>query len=107
MLGEHVKTSAIVEAYRAGDPATCKAVNRSAEVLGIAIANWVTLLSLDAVIIGGGITEALGEPYVKQIRESFDRDVFPDELRSCEITVTKLAADAGLLGAALLAREAN
>ncbi len=107
VLGKQVATSAIAEAYRAGDPATCDLVNRSAELLGIAIANWVTLLSLDAVIIGGGITEALGEPYVKHIRESFDRDVFPDELRSCEIAVTKLAADAGLLGAALLAREAS
>ena len=107
VLGEQLKTSAIAEAYRAGDPATCDTVNRSADLLGIAIANWVTLLSLDAVIIGGGITEALGEPYVKHIRESFDRDVFPDELRTCEISVTTLAADAGLLGAALLAREAS
>ncbi len=107
VLGEQVKTSAIAEAYRAGDPATSDTVNRSADLLGIAIANWVTLLSLDAVIIGGGITEALGEPYVKHIRESFDRDVFPDELRTCEISVTTLAADAGLLGAALLAREAS
>ncbi len=107
VLGAQVTTAALAEAYHAGDPATCDVVNRSAELLGIAIANWVTLLSLDAVIIGGGITEALGEPYVKNIRASFDRDVFPDELRSCEIAVTTLAADAGLLGAALLARDAS
>ena len=82
-------------------------LNRGAELLGVAIANLVTMLSLDAVIIGGGITEAIGEPYVNHIRASFDRDVFPDELRSCEIAVTTLAADAGLLGAALLARDAS
>ncbi len=107
VLGAKTTTSAIAEAYRAGDQTTCDAVNRSAELLGVAIANWVTMLSLDAVIIGGGITEALGEPYIKHIRESFNRDVFPDELRTCEISLTTLAADAGLLGAALLARQAS
>ncbi len=106
-LGGEVTTTQIAEAYQAGDTATCDVVNHGAALLGITIANWVTVLSLDAVIIGGGITEALGAAYLQRIRESFDRDVFPDELRSCEITVTRLAADAGLLGAALLARDVS
>jgi len=104
VLGASVTTRQIATAYTNGDPATCDVVNRSAELLGIAIANWVTALSLGAVIIGGGMTEALGEPYLARIRDSFDRDVFPDELRACELVITTLTADAGLLGAALLAR---
>ena len=107
VLGESTTTAQIAEAYREGDTTVCDLVNRGADLLGITIANWVTVLSLEAVIIGGGMTEALGEPYVTRIRESFDRDVFPDELRTCEFTVTRLAADAGLLGAALLARDVS
>ena len=99
-------TTTIAEAYSAGDPLTCEVVHRSAELLGIAIANWVTVLSLDTVIVGGGITEALGEPYVRKIRDAFEADVFPDLLRECDLRMTSLAADSALLGAALLAREA-
>ena len=57
-----------------------------------------------ADITGGGITEALGEPFLSRIRESFKRDVFPAERRGCDLVMTRLRADAGLLGAALLAR---
>jgi glucokinase len=105
VLGAEVTTQQIATAYTEGEPATCDVVNRSADFLGIAIANWVTSLSLGAVVIGGGMTEALGAPYFARIRASFDRDVFPDELRACELVMTALCADAGLLGAAMLARE--
>ena len=64
----------------------------------------MTVLSLKTVVIGGGLTEALGAPYLKRIRRSFERDVFPDRCREAELLPTMLAADAGLLGAALLAR---
>ena len=104
VLGATITTAEIAEAYADDDPATCEVVNQSADLLGIAIANWVTVLSLGTVVLGGGMTEALGEPYLARIRESFDRDVFPDELRACELLMTALRADAGLLGAALLAR---
>ncbi len=105
VLGASITTRQIAKAYTQSHPATCDVVNHSAELLGIAIANWVTVLSLGTVILGGGMTESLGDRYLARIRESFDRDVFPDELRACELVMTTLAADAGLLGAAMLARE--
>jgi glucokinase len=105
-LGENLDTAAIARGYRDGDARIRDVIDDSARLLGIAIANWVTVLSLDTVILGGGITEALGEPYADRIRESFRRDVFPDALRDCEILITHLEADAAIYGAALLAREA-
>ena len=86
---------------------TCRIIARGADLLGIAIANFVTFLAMDTVIIGGGITEALGERYLDLIRKAFERDVFPARCRDCRIVATKLKADAGLLGAALLARDAS
>ena len=80
-------------------------MDHAADLLGITIANWVTVLSLETVIIGGGITEALGNPYLERIRASFEANVFPARARDCELLMTQLAADSGLLGAALLARE--
>ncbi len=96
----------LAEAYRGGDPLTRRVINHAADLLGVAIANWVTVLSLRTVLVGGGITEALGEPYLDRIRRRFARHVFPDRLGGCELLMTTLKADAALLGAALLARLA-
>lgn len=99
-----IDTKTIAADYDSGSMITRRVVDHAADLLGIAIANWVTVLSLKTVIIGGGITEALGGPYLDRIRESFVANVFPDRCRDCELLMTQLGPDAGLLGAALLAR---
>ncbi len=95
----------LAEAYKAKDALALAVIDESARLMGIAIANMVTLLSLKTVILGGGVTEALGDSYFAAVRKGFDGDVFPPTLRACELRMTRLAADSGLLGAALLARE--
>ncbi len=88
-----------------GDPLAQRIAEHSARMVGIAAANAATLLSLDGVILGGGGAEALGEWYLSRVRRAFDEAVFPEELRQCAIVATELRDNAGLLGAALLARE--
>ena len=103
--GVTIDMGMLAEAYAAGDALTQQVVHRAADLLGIAIANWVTVLALDTVIVGGGMTEALGEPYLQQIRRSFEATVFPARSRACRLVSTQLKGDAGPLGAALLARQ--
>ena len=100
-----IESAALAQAYGEGDPLTRRVVDRAADLLGVAIANWVTVLSLTTVVVGGGITEVLGNPYLERITGSFQANVFPPQLQACALRMTELAADAGLLGAALLARE--
>ncbi|MDY7109547.1 MAG: ROK family protein [Planctomycetota bacterium] len=100
-------TEQIKSAYEAGDALAVDVIHRAADRLGVAIANFVTMLAMRTVFIGGGITEALGEPYLDRVRASFLTDVFPARCRDCRLVMTKLAADSGLLGAALLARRAT
>lgn len=94
------------QAYKQRNPLALKVVHEAADLLGVAIANWITALSLDTVIIGGGVTEAFGRPYLNRIRASFQKHVFPKRCRRCALLMTHLKDDAGLLGAALLASEA-
>jgi glucokinase len=101
-----IGTDEIATAYKQNDPLTVEVVNEAADLLGTAIANNVTMLAMKTVIIGGGVTETLGQPYLDRIRRSFDRNVFPPRSRQCDLRMTQLAADSGLLGAALLGREA-
>jgi glucokinase len=87
------------------DEIITKVVDSGARRIGTAIANTITLLSLDRVVLGGGIVEALGEQYVDLIREQFYADVFPAHCKQCELCTTKLGPDAGLLGAASLLQK--
>jgi glucokinase len=94
----------LARGYAAKDALTVEVIHHAADMLGVAIANCVTLLAIDTVLIGGGVTEALGEPWVARIHASFERHVFPERSREARFFMTELRENAGLLGAALLAR---
>jgi glucokinase len=74
-------------------------------MLGVGIASAVTLLGLQRVVLGGGLTEAMGETLVALVRESVRTHAFPEVVKRVEVVGTKLMADAGLVGAAMLAAE--
>ncbi|MBL0928023.1 MAG: ROK family protein [Phycisphaerales bacterium] len=95
----------LCDAYVAGDELTRRVIDETADLLGVAIANVVTLLALPLVILGGGLTESLGEAYVRRVEASMRRSVFPAACRACRVVPTRLADNAGLLGAAMLARD--
>jgi glucokinase len=103
--GGQIKSKAIAAAYDEGDDLTREVVDEVANLLGIAIANVVTLLSLPRVVLGGGLTEAVGKPLVSGVRKSVREHVFPDRCRDVEVVASLLEDDAGVVGAALLARE--
>lgn len=100
-----IGSGVIAECYEKGDPLVTSVVNASADLLGLSIANLITVLSLPTVILGGGVTEALGKPWLHRVREAVEAHVFPSSLRKCEVVASELGDDAGLLGAAMLARE--
>ena len=104
-LKQKIDMNMLCKAYSKGDSLTQSVINRSAELLGIAISNWVTMLAMDTVIVGGGITESLGQAYLDRIIAAFKADVFPPRCKECRIVATELKGNAGLLGAALLAHE--
>lgn len=108
-LAEHnlaeVRAKTVSMAYDKKDKVTVDVINSVAELLGIVCANYVTALSLPLVVLGGGLSEAMGESLVKLVREETRARVFPDSLKKVQVVCTKLQADAGLLGASILARE--
>lgn len=102
-----VSSSVIRECYSKGDVLVRRVVDASADLLGLAVANWITVLSIPLVVLGGGVTEALGKTFVSRVRESFEEHVFPASLRRVEVVASTLRDDAGVLGAAMLARSAG
>ena len=104
--GPRPNTRDLVAAWDAHDPDAVRLLADAASLLGTAIAGCVTLLSLPAVVLGGGMVEALGEPWVDRIRDAFRDAVFPAALGDVPLEVTRLRDLAGMLGAADLARRA-
>lgn len=101
--GKRLKSRTIAEAYQSGDELACEVINDSADRLGMAVGSIATLLSLERAVIGGGLTEALGEPYVSRIRAAAIREAFPKAVKQIEVVESALGDDAGIIGAGLLA----
>lgn len=100
-----VRSKVIAQAIEEGDELAIEVIRRAAQYVATAIANVVTVMSLPCVVLGGGLTEALGKTWVEWVREGFAGTVFPAGLKDCKIAAAKLGDDAGRVGAALLARE--
>ncbi len=98
-----IRSKEIAKAYKAEDKLVTEVVDHAAQVLGVAIAGVITLLSLECVVLGGGFVDALGSRYVERVEEAVQKAVFPDVCRSVKVLRSELGDDAGPIGAALLA----
>jgi len=102
---ETIKSGAIARAFRKGDRPTIKAIKKAAEYIGIGIASTVNFLNPETVILGGGLIEALGEDLVDRIRYFAEDYAMEHAMSGVEITSAQLGDNAGILGAAVLARQ--
>jgi glucokinase len=97
----------IKECYEAGDEVVKRMVNRAAKYLGIGIGSLVNVLSPEVIVFGGGVVEALGEPFLQRIEKEIRKNAFAFSMKNVRIVRAHLGDDAGITGAALLAREAS
>jgi glucokinase len=88
-------------ALDAGDPLAHELIDRAVEALGAAIASAVNLVDVEAVLIGGGLGDKLGEPFVRRIETAMIPHLFlpPSQL---VVRLGALGDYAGAVGAALL-----
>jgi glucokinase len=100
-----IKSKTVAKHYLANDKLVREVVDHAADLLGVAVANLVTLLSLERVILGGGLTEAIGKPFVERVHKSAKDLVFPDACRKFDLVASELEDNAGVFGAAMLAME--
>lgn len=78
----------------------------TAKVLGAAIASVINLLNVEVVVMGGGVM-AEGELILRYIRKEVHKDAIAPAEECCKIVAAELGQDAGIIGAALLARDAQ
>ncbi len=95
-------------ALDAGDALTLRILGEVQEVLGLLIASVVNLLDPEAIILGGGLTQSLGQPFVQAVSVAAYANFFlADPERRVKIAAAALGDDATVLGASVLARTAK
>jgi glucokinase len=89
---------------RAGDVRATEGVAQVGRYLGIGIANMVSVISPDRVVIGGGISAA-ADLLLGPIRDELRRRVHTTSLEEVEIVTAALGTWAGAIGAAVHGAE--
>jgi glucokinase len=103
--GGRLKSGDLAEAVATKDLVALKEVHRAAHYLGLGIGSLINVLGPEIVIIGGGVAGALGSPYIDLVRTAAQSQALADPEGRIRIEAAALGDDAGILGAALLARE--
>lgn len=95
----------VTEAARDGDPTAVELLADLGRQLGAAVATFVALLDPGVVVIGGGVSDA-GELLVGPARTSYEHELTGRGFRPAgSLVLAELGNDAGLVGAADLARS--
>jgi glucokinase len=100
-----IKSKTLARAYEENDLLTREVIDDAADMIGVAAANVVTLLSIPRVVLGGGLTEAIGKPFVERVQASCRRFAFPERCKQVTVVASELMDHAGVYGAAMIARD--
>ena len=95
----------VVAAARAGDARALGVLEETAGWLAMGIANLVSLLNPEMVVLGGGLIEGAGGLLLEPIRREVLEWAQPIAAHRVRIELSRLGEDAGLLGAAKLALD--
>jgi len=92
------------DALDSGDPLAHELIERAVQALGTAIASAVNLLDVEAVLIGGGLGDKLGEPFVRRVQTAMVPHLFmaPSPVK---VLTSALGDLAGAVGASLLVHQ--
>ena len=99
---DRLSSGVYARALAKGDKMAKQLIDDAAWALGVGIASAQNLLDLEAVIVGGGLGDRLGRPFVDQIVEEMTPHLFAND-KPPVVLPTELADLSGAVGSAVLA----
>jgi glucokinase len=99
---EHLDDATIIRAARGGDALARQSVSETCRWIGRGVANLISILNPDAVVIGGSVGWLL-ESYLDDVRAEAGKWAAPAAARQCRVVIATLGEKAALIGAARLA----
>ena len=106
-IGEGRLTSSVIyEALQQKDAVMSEALVIAQRTLGLLAGNLINTRDVEMIVVGGGVTERLGEEFVAPIRETAYANLINKEnATSVKVVPAALKDASGVVGAAVLARR--
>ncbi len=95
---------ALVEVAEEGDPDARLLFDRFGRMLGVAIAGFVNVFQPEKLVVGGGLSRA-SHLYLERARQEAAVRALPALWRRVDVELAQGGADAGVIGAGVLARQ--
>jgi glucokinase len=99
------KSSQIAENVEKNEPVMSYLVDEAARALAAGVGTVINLLGPEVIVVGGGMTQALGAVFVERIWEIAQRYALPRATENVRCVMASLGDDAGITGAAAYAKE--
>jgi len=101
---EGITAEKVAMAAHSGDRLAMEVISRAAGYLGVGMVNLVNIFNPEMIIIGGGLSK-MGELLLEPARQVVEQRAFPLCAGTVRIVTAELGDDAGVLGAAIYARQ--
>jgi len=101
---DRLTSELIFDAATEGDSVAKLTFQRTGYWLGIACINLINLLNPQLIVISGGVMAA-GDLLMKPLLDTVNRRAISAPLKDCRIVQSKLWPEAGIIGAAMVARD--
>lgn len=95
-----IKSGIIAEAIQAGEKMVEGVVRRAAYYVGMAAGNLINIISPEAVVLGGGLVEAMPALYLEEVARGISDHAMPFLRKGVRLSAAKLGDDAVVMGAA-------
>ncbi|KRK40864.1 ROK family glucokinase [Loigolactobacillus bifermentans] len=102
--GEEISSKIVFDLAKANDPLALNVVERVSYFLGLALGNLGNTLNPAYIVIGGGVSAA-GDFLLTRVQKYFNEYTFPQVRNSTKLRLAVLGNDAGVIGAASLAKQ--
>ncbi len=101
-----VRSGALSDSVKSGDKAVKAIIEQAAKHLSTGVVTMVHLMAPDVIVFGGGMIEAMADVILPVVERESRKRILPSLRNVFEIVEAELGDDAGVLGAAALARQA-
>jgi len=101
---DDLRSGDLRKAIKRGDKFVEKVVEEAAEYTGIAVANLINIFNPEVVVLGGGLVQQLADDMMAIVVETAMDYAMDGTAKGIEIIASDLGDDAGITGAAVLAR---
>lgn len=100
-----IRSSVLAKAIEKGDTMVEDVVRKAAFYIGIGVSNLINILSPEAVVLGGGLVEAMEALFLEEVKRAMKEHAMPFLRKNLRLVPAKLGDDAVAMGAAVLIVE--